>query len=139
MPAAGDGSAIYDSGIIIEFLQDVAGTDRLLPQRGRALQGADASRLADGIMDASILVVYEGRFRRAAPHSARWLAHQRGKIMRGLAVFEAAPPDPEKTDSSRSGCPARSAISTGVSRWTGARPFQALSTWLDRFPARAGF
>ena len=29
-----DGSTIYDSGIIIEFLQDVAGTDRLLPLRG---------------------------------------------------------------------------------------------------------
>jgi glutathione S-transferase len=31
----GDGTTIYDSGIIIEYLQDVAGTDRLLPLRGR--------------------------------------------------------------------------------------------------------
>ena len=30
-----DGSTIYDSGIIIEYLQDVAGTDRLLPLKGR--------------------------------------------------------------------------------------------------------
>ena len=30
-----DGSTIYDSGIIIEYLQDVAGTDRLLPVKGR--------------------------------------------------------------------------------------------------------
>ena len=33
-----------------------------------------------------------------APHSERWLAHQRGKITRALAAFEAAPPDPGKTD-----------------------------------------
>ena len=38
-----DGSSIYDSGVIIEFLQDVAGTDRLLPARGAAaLPGAHA-------------------------------------------------------------------------------------------------
>ena len=55
------------------------------------------SRLADGIMDASMLVVYENRFRPdAATHSPRWLAHQRGKITRGLAVFEAAPPEPDE-------------------------------------------
>ena len=38
-----DGTAIYDSGVIIEFLADVAGTDRLLPARGAGtLQGAHA-------------------------------------------------------------------------------------------------
>ena len=56
-----DGSTIYDSGIIIEFLQDVAGTERLLrlrgPERYRMLTQA---RLADGIMDASILDEIEG-------------------------------------------------------------------------------
>ncbi len=40
-----------------------------------------------------------------------------------------------KPTSSRSVCPARSAISTGASRSTGARPSLALSTWLDRFSA----
>jgi glutathione S-transferase len=78
-------STIYDSGIIIEFLQDVAGTDRLLPLRGRERYRAlTLSRLADGVMDASVLVVYESRFRPDLPHSPRWLAHQRGKILRGL-------------------------------------------------------
>src|SRR6476646_1157301 len=94
-----DGGTIYDSGIIIEYLQDVAGTDRLLPLKGRERYRAlTLSRLADGIMDASILVVYETRFRPDLPHSPRWLTHQRGKIRRGLAAFEAAPPDPGKTD-----------------------------------------
>ena len=69
-----DGSTIYDSGIIIEYLQDVAGTDRLLPLRGRdRYRMLTLTRLADGIMDASILVVYETRFRPDLPHSPRWL------------------------------------------------------------------
>jgi glutathione S-transferase len=95
-----DGGTIFDSGIIIEYLQDVAGTDRLLPLKGRERYRAlTQSRLADGIMDASLLVVYENRFRPdAATHSPRWLAHQRGKIMRGLAAFEKDPPDPNKSD-----------------------------------------
>jgi glutathione S-transferase len=132
----GDGSTIYDSGIIIEYLQDVAGTDRLLPLRGRdRYRTLTLSRLADGIMDASILVVYESRFRPDLPHSPRWLAHQRGKIKRGLAAFEASPPIPEKTD----------IVSIGLScalgyldwrRQVDWRPvYPGLINWLDRFSA----
>lgn len=94
-----DGRAIYDSGVIIEFLQYVAGTDRLLPHEGPArFTALTRARLADGITEAAILMVYEGRFRAAGKHSERWLTHQRGKIMRALAAFEAAPPDPAVTD-----------------------------------------
>src|SRR5262245_65917632 len=75
-----DGSTIYDSGVIIEFLQDVARTERLLrlrgPERYRMLTQA---RLADGIMDASVLVVYEARFRPDLPHSPTWLGHELGR------------------------------------------------------------
>ena len=132
----GDGSTIYDSGIIIEYLQDVVGTDRLLPLRGRdRYRTLTLARLADGIMDASILVVYESRFRPELPHSPRWLAHQRGKIKRGLAAFEASPPIPEKTD----------IVSIGLScalgyldwrRQVDWRPvYPGLINWLDRFSA----
>jgi len=94
-----DGTALYDSTVIIEFLQETAGTDRLLPLRGLARYKAlTLATLADGITDAALLMVYEGRFRDPGTHSQRWLAHQRGKIMRALAAFEAAPPDPAKTD-----------------------------------------
>jgi glutathione S-transferase len=94
-----DGTALYDSTVIIEFLQETAGTDRLLPLRGLARYKAlTLATLADGITDAALLMVYEGRFRDPGTHSQRWLAHQRGKIMRTLAAFEAAPPDPAKTD-----------------------------------------
>ena len=50
-----DGGSIYDSGIIIEYLQDVAGTDRLLPLKGRdRYRALTLSRLADGIMACAI-------------------------------------------------------------------------------------
>ena len=121
-----DGSTIYDSGIIIEYLQDVAGTDRLLPLRGRdRYRTLTLSRLADGIMDASILVVYENRFRPdAATHSPRWLAHQRGKITRGLAAFEAAPPDPNKTD----------VVSIGLSCALGYLDWRKQVDWRPAYP-----
>jgi glutathione S-transferase len=131
-----DGDTIYDSGVIIEFLQDVAGTDRLLPLRGPArFKAMTLARLADGVMDASILVVYEDRFRPDLPHSQRWLDHQRGKITRGLAAFEESPPDPDRTD----------IVSIGLScalgyldwrkqvDWRAA--FPGLVKWLERFTA----
>jgi glutathione S-transferase len=88
-----DGSAIYDSPIIVELLQEVAGKDRLMPWYGdeRFLRLTEA-RLADGITDAALLMVYEHRFRAEPQVSERWLAHQRGKIERGLSVFEKTPP-----------------------------------------------
>src|SRR5262249_19189545 len=49
--------------------------------------------LADGVMDASVLLVYEGRFRPAERHEPRWLDHQSGKVARTLAALEAAPPE----------------------------------------------
>lgn len=133
-----DGSTIYDSGIIIEFLQDVAGTDRLLPLRGRErFRALTLSRLADGIMDASILVVYEGRFRAdASTHSARWLAHQRGKITRGLDSFQAALPDPDKSDIIAIGL----SCALGYLDWRKQvdwRPaYPGLVEWLKAFSAR---
>ena len=87
------GDIYYDSAVIIEFLQELAGTDRLVPLRGaERYRKLTLATLADGIIDAVLLMVYEDRFRDTGTHSARWLAHQRGKVSRALAVFEKAPP-----------------------------------------------
>lgn len=94
-----DGTAVYDSSVILEFLQQVAGTDRLLPQAGEPrIAMLTRTRLTDGIIDAGALVIYEERYHDATRRSDDWLAHQRDKIRRALAVFEAAPPDPQRTD-----------------------------------------
>src|SRR3954470_19428243 len=90
-----DGRSIYDSGVIIEFLAAGAGSSALVPRDGPERYVAlTRARLADGITDAALLMVYENRFRDPGTHSERWLAHQRGKIERGLAAFEADLPDP---------------------------------------------
>lgn len=95
----GDGTSIYDSSVILECLQDVAGTDRLLPLSGpERFAKLTLTRLADGIVDAAVLIIYEGRYHEAGAESERWIAHQRARIMRGLAAFEASPPDADKTD-----------------------------------------
>ena len=96
---AADGTPIYDSGVIIEYLDQLAGGAKLLPAGGiERIKALTLARLADGITEAAILVVYEGRFRDPGTQSERWLTYQRGKILRALAAFEAAPPDAAMTD-----------------------------------------
>lgn len=120
-----DGSTIYDSGVIIEFLQEVAGTDRLLPASGPArFEMLTLARLADGITEAAILMIYEGRFRDPGTQSQRWLDHQRGKIVRALAAFEASPLDPAKTD----------IVSIGLSCALGYLDWRKPVEWRPRHP-----
>ena len=124
----GDGTSIYDSGVIVEYLQELSGSDRLIPARGPPrFKALTLARLADGIMDASILVVYDGRFRPGEPPSERWLAHQRGKINRGLAAFQEAPPDPRKTD----------IVSIGLSCALGYLDWRKQVDWRPAYPGLA--
>jgi glutathione S-transferase len=88
-----DGSALFDSRVILEYLDDRAGGGRILPRAGAPrMEALTAQALADGILDAGILRVYEGRFRPAEKHEPKWLDHQAGKMSRALAAFEAWPP-----------------------------------------------
>jgi len=90
---AEDGTAYYDSRVILEYLDDRAGGDRIIPRAAPARFSAlRLQALCDGVMDASILTVYEGRWRAADKHEPKWLDHQAGKVFRGLAALEAAPP-----------------------------------------------
>ena len=90
---ADDGTAYYDSRVILEYLDHLAGGGKIIPaapaERFAALR---LQALCDGILDASILTIYEGRWRPAEKHEAKWLDHQAGKVSRALAVLEAAPP-----------------------------------------------
>ena len=88
-----DGAALYDSPVILEYLDYRAGGGKIIPKdpqpRFAALR---LQALADGIMDASILINYEARYRPAQNHEPKWLDLQAGKVARALAVLEAAPP-----------------------------------------------
>lgn len=86
-------SAIFDSSVIIEFLQCVVGTDSMLPKYGsERVRMLTLARLADGIIDAGALIIYEDRFHADNSRSETWVNHQCEKIVRALNTFEAAPP-----------------------------------------------
>ena len=88
-----DGTAYYDSRVILEYLDARAGGGQIIPLAGAERFAAlRLQALADGILDASILTIYEGRWRPAEKHEAKWLDHQAGKVARALAALEAAPP-----------------------------------------------
>ena len=74
-------------------LDHLAGGGRIVPADPKARFAAlRLQALADGIMDASILLVYEARWRDPAKHEPKWVEHQAGKVARGLASLEVAPP-----------------------------------------------
>jgi glutathione S-transferase len=90
---AEDGTPYYDSRVILEYLDDRAGGGKIIPsaaaQRSPALR---LQALCDGILDASILTIYEGRWRTPDKHEPKWLEHQAGKVERAFAFLEAGPP-----------------------------------------------
>jgi len=90
---AEDGTAFYDSRVIVEYLDHRAGGGKIIPRESAARFAAlRLQAVCDGILDASILTIYEARWRPAEKHEAKWLDHQAGKVSRALAQLEAAPP-----------------------------------------------
>ncbi len=88
-----DGSTLFDSRVILEYLDHMAGGARIYPPAGPArFEALRLQALADGILDAGILRVYEGRFRPEEKHEAKWIDHQTGKMGRALTALEKAPP-----------------------------------------------
>ncbi len=93
-----DGLVLFDSRVILEYLDHLAGGGRIIPVEPKARFAAlRLQALADGIMDASILQVYEGRWRDPAKREPKWVAHQSGKVARALVALEAAPPGRDAT------------------------------------------
>ena len=84
-----EGVAIYDSRVIVEYLDQRAGGGRIIPADPKQrIAVLTRQALADGISDAALLVVYEGRYRPAEKHVASWVEHQSGKVRRGLEYLE---------------------------------------------------
>jgi len=86
--ALDDGRTLYDSRVIVEFLDNVSPVNRLIPAENR--ERSEVKRweaLADGVLDASLLIRYEGQ-RPEALRSADWIARQTGKVEAGLAAMD---------------------------------------------------
>jgi glutathione S-transferase len=79
-----NGEAVFDSRVIVEYLNDIAERPVLVPPGAQRIAALRQQALADGLMDAALLQVYEGRFRAPELHGQKWLEHQRGKVQRAL-------------------------------------------------------
>jgi glutathione S-transferase len=80
-----DGSSLFDSRVIVEYLDTVSPVSRLIPEPSRqriAVKRWEA--LADGICDAAVEMVLEGK-RAARQQSKDWIERQQAKVDRGLA------------------------------------------------------
>jgi glutathione S-transferase len=84
-----DGTVLYDSPVILEYLDMLAGGDRIIPAGPLRFPVLTRHALADGVMEAALLQVYEARWRPEEGRSKVWCDHQAAKVARGLDAFEA--------------------------------------------------
>ena len=79
-----DGTALFDSRVIVEYLDTVSPVSRLIPAPSRqriAVRRCEA--LADGICDAAGAIIVEGR-RPARQQSKAWIERQQCKVVLGV-------------------------------------------------------
>ena len=90
-----DGTCLFDSRVIVEYLDSVSPVSRLIPEPARQrIVVRRFEALSDGICDAAQLVVQEKR-RPARLQSPEWIARQQRKI--GAALAELAQEVGDKT------------------------------------------
>jgi glutathione S-transferase len=78
---ADDGTVLYDSRVICEYLDGLAGGGRLFPASGPARWRALVEQgLGDGLLDAALLARYEGAVRPAERQWEDWRAGQMDKV-----------------------------------------------------------
>jgi glutathione S-transferase len=79
-----DGSTLYDSRVIVEYLDTGTPNNRLIPPSGRERITAKRwQALGDGICDAAATALLESR-RPVGEKSPSWIARQREKVVAGL-------------------------------------------------------
>src|ERR1700730_14703860 len=84
-----DGQVLFDSPVICEYLDSVAGGNKVFPAAGKARWTALCQQaLGDGILDALILCRYEIAARPEDKRHAGWTDGQMKKAHQGLAALE---------------------------------------------------
>lgn len=132
-----DGNALYDSRVIMAYFDHLAGGNKLYPDEPmQRIEAMKLEALADGIMDAAILQVYEKRYRQEHERSHSWVERQAERVAAALAHLEAKPPV-------ATGAPTVGTIALACAlgyldfRFEGAwrRSYPAMVAWLDAFRA----
>lgn len=79
-----DGTPLYDSRVIVEYLDNISPVARLIPESNRhRIMVKRWEALADGISDAAATIFLE-RKRPLAQQSQEWIMRQQQKVARGL-------------------------------------------------------
>ncbi len=88
-----DGSSLYDSRVIAEYLDHLAGGGRLFPaDPARRFEALRLQALGDGVNDAALLIRYETFTRPEPLRHPGTIELQQGKIDRALTHLAAKPP-----------------------------------------------
>lgn len=80
-----DGGAVFDSRVIVEYLDTLTPVGKLIPASGRERAEVKCwEALADGMLDAAVLMRLEETQRKPEERSSTWTARQRRKVDAGL-------------------------------------------------------
>lgn len=81
-----DGGALFDSRVIVEYLDTLTPVAKLIPPNGRERAEVRTwEALADGVLDASILIRLEQTQRTEQQQSGKWTDRQMVKVQAGIA------------------------------------------------------
>ena len=138
-----DGMVLFDSPVIVEYLDSLHDGRKLIPATGPARWTALRQQaLADGICDAAVLRRMEG-LRPAGQRSADWDSRQRAAITRAFDRLEVEAGDlPDPSQPTVGGLAVVSAMGYMDFRfshepWRPGRP--ALAHWFEAAAQRASF
>ncbi len=80
-----DGGAVFDSRVIVEYLDTLTPVGKLIPVSGRERAEVKCwEALADGLADAALLMRLEETQRAAGERSTKWVARQQKKVDQAL-------------------------------------------------------
>jgi glutathione S-transferase len=83
-----DGGAMFDSRVIVEYLDTLTPVGKLIPPHGRERAEVKCwEALADGVLDAAVLLRLEKTLRPEAQQSQSWMDRQRAKVNEGLKAI----------------------------------------------------
>jgi glutathione S-transferase len=83
-----DGRALYDSPVIVEYLDATGSGARLIPEAfDERIEVKRWEALADGVVEATVAINHEYREPRDKQRAPAWFERHRAKIDRGLAVM----------------------------------------------------
>ena len=135
-----DGQILYDSPVICEYLDAEFGGHRLLPASGRKRwEIMTRVALADGILDAALLVRHE-RLRPVERQSSDWIARQLGKARAGFDQLEREAGTFGELDMGlvAAGC-AHAYVPLRVAEFEGFRDWPQLRAWAAEISQRPSF